>query len=221
MLRERNITVEGGAQHRRRAVRRDVLWRHESATAEDAAEPHALRIGQHYPNSSCAPSVRTPVPWHRALRAIVERSCLRSWARDRRPARGGRERPRTDRRVGADRPGHAARARHLVSSGASSSGSPPVGIEGTFGSTTYNALGRAGRSGHINDVDALAGYVARATTSRCLPSSSTTAGDDDRSTTAWMPLWTYWPVLNRPKPRGRPRRTGKRALWKHRQSGPR
>jgi serine-type D-Ala-D-Ala carboxypeptidase/endopeptidase (penicillin-binding protein 4) len=164
MLRDRNITVEGGSHTGVAPSTATVLWRHESAPLKTLLNHMLFESDNHYAEQLLrAVGAHAGAVGTEHSGAVVERSVFAELGA---PTDGlrvvdGSGLAPTDRVAPIDLATLLARAT-LVSSGrVLFSDLPRVGIEGTVSHhDVTTALGRArAKSGHINDVDALAGYV--------------------------------------------------------------
>jgi serine-type D-Ala-D-Ala carboxypeptidase/endopeptidase (penicillin-binding protein 4) len=164
MLRDRNITVEGGSHTGVAPSVATVLWRHESAPLKTLLNHMLFESDNHYAEQLLrAVGAHAGAVGTEHSGAIVERSVFQELGA---PTEGlrvvdGSGLAPTDRVTPMDLATLLARA-GLVSRGeVLFTDLPRVGIEGTVRRhDVTTALGRArAKSGHINDVDALAGYV--------------------------------------------------------------
>ncbi len=164
MLRARNITVEGGSHTGVAPSVATVLWKHESAPLKTLLNHMLFESDNHY-----AEQLLRAVGAHGGTvgtehsGAIVERAVFQQLGA---PTEGlrvvdGSGLAPTDRVAPIDLATLLARATLVAPGEVLFTDLPRVGIEGTVRRhDVTTALGRArAKSGHINDVDALAGYV--------------------------------------------------------------
>jgi D-alanyl-D-alanine carboxypeptidase/D-alanyl-D-alanine-endopeptidase (penicillin-binding protein 4) len=164
MLRERNITVEARARTGIAPVVATVLWRHYSAPLRALLNHMLFESDNHYAEQLLrAVGARAGAPGTELTGAGVERSIFERLGA---PTDGlhvvdGSGLAPTDRVAPMGLATLLARANLVATGEVLFHDLPRVGIEGTVRRhDVTTALGRArAKSGHINDVDALAGYV--------------------------------------------------------------
>ena len=164
MLRARDITVEAGAKTGVAPSVATVLWKHESAPLRTLLNHMLFESDNHYAEQLLrAVGAHAGAPGTELSGAAVERAVfelLGAPTDGLRVVDGSGHAP-TDRVAPIDLATLLARANLVATGNVLFHDLPRVGIEGTVRRhDVTTALGRArAKSGHINDVDALAGYV--------------------------------------------------------------
>jgi D-alanyl-D-alanine carboxypeptidase/D-alanyl-D-alanine-endopeptidase (penicillin-binding protein 4) len=163
MLRQRGIVVERGVRLGVAPVVPSVLWRHRSAPLREIVHQMFVESNNHFAEQLLRAVGATRGPGTEASGALVERGVL---TRDGAPANGlrvvdGSGLAATDRIAPLTLATLLARTAQQPIGSAFVQALPRVGIEGTVRYRHLtDALGRArAKSGHIDNVNALAGYV--------------------------------------------------------------